>query len=505
MACVWPWQKRTWRNFHEKLQYQFMPASPLRLWSPRVLISNFNSTSSWLYELDLALTGCNRFRTRFKAECNALDASAMTLQLTQIQERKNSLHRNVNTWTIVQHLYMPEVSALRDSTNQDASDSTAPIESYDTPLFLPSSLPHSIARACDPKLKKYEGRLNATSVSRSSIHAYAWGRTCTSTRIATLLAKSANTRCQNPWRKSWDKWMPVQQNTGALARHSWTYRRWLGSLRGERGYYLWMMRISVHSETLTTPIWMRGREWRIQSTRSCVWRWQRDISVCLGSGKWWASRRMVTMRGYKRGYKRVSICFLAGGIILAHGSARYSTVHRMVPCTCTSISLGRRTPSCVGRVVKGSGDTGLSSQLVGKSTRTTHRVVSWNNGRSFGVHLQAGISSTSSSIIVLLAMVQRIQITGKYLPSSLAHLLIIIKGASLLRKLKNALPWRTSIIGSCIFEILCSTVIFERIIYSCPSFDWTSVSHSLLLSLFSPALFIGTWLSALAVFEVVSL
>ena len=58
------------------------------------------------------------------------------------------------------------------------------------------------------------------------------------------------------------------------------------------------------------------------------------------------------------------------------GSARYSTVHRMVPCTCTSISLGRRTPSCVGRVVKGSGDTGLSSQLVGTSTWTMHRVVS---------------------------------------------------------------------------------------------------------------------------------
>ena len=207
-----------------------MPTSPLRLWSPRVLISNFNST--WLYELDLALTGCNRFRTRFKAECNALDASATTLQLTQTQERKNSLHCNVNTWTIVQHLYMPEVSALRDSTDQDASDSTAPIESYDTPLFLPSSLPRSIVRACDPKLKKYEGRLNATSVSRSSVHAYAWGRTCTSTRIATLLAKSANTLCQNPWRKSWDKWMPVQQNTGALARHSRTYRRWLGSLHG---------------------------------------------------------------------------------------------------------------------------------------------------------------------------------------------------------------------------------------------------------------------------------
>ena len=162
------------------------------------------------------------------------------------------------------------------------------------------------------------------------------------------------------------------------------------------------MRISVHSETLTTPIWMRGREWRIQSTRSCVWRWQRDISVCLGSGKWWASRRWRwgATRGATRGWVSASWQAESYWLTDLHDTAlctEWCRVRARAFCWEEELLLVR------GEFAKGSGDTGLSSQLVGKSTRMTHRVVSWNNGRSFGIHLQAGISSTSSSIIVLLA------------------------------------------------------------------------------------------------------
>lgn len=151
---------------------------------------------------DLDSLGQNR--NRLKSDCNALDASATTLQLTKIQERKNSLHRKINTWTRVQHLYMPEVSALRDRTDHEASDTTAPTEPYDTQLFLPSSLPRSTARACDTKLKRYEFRFREAQCYealeelrahlRLRTHMYKY-------KDRHLVGQSATTRCQNLLKK----------------------------------------------------------------------------------------------------------------------------------------------------------------------------------------------------------------------------------------------------------------------------------------------------------------
>lgn len=80
-------------------------------------------------------------RIRLKADSKALDASATSLQLSKIQERKNSLRRKINAWTAIQQLYMPEVAPLRAVADRAASRSSVNIESFDIPLFLPASLP----------------------------------------------------------------------------------------------------------------------------------------------------------------------------------------------------------------------------------------------------------------------------------------------------------------------------------------------------------------------------
>ena len=129
-----------------------------------------------------------------------MDTSATALQLTKMQERKNSLQRKINAWTTVQHLYMPEVSALRDRTDRDASDSTAPIEPFDTPLYLPSSLPRLTAGACDQKLKIYEFRLREAQCYEALDELRAHLRLRTHMyhyKDRNVTGQSANTRCQN--------------------------------------------------------------------------------------------------------------------------------------------------------------------------------------------------------------------------------------------------------------------------------------------------------------------
>lgn len=79
-------------------------------------------------------------RIRLKADCKP-DAAATSLQLTKLQERKNTLRRKIKAWTVVQLLYMPEVAPLRAAAERAACQSKATTESFDIPLYLPSSLP----------------------------------------------------------------------------------------------------------------------------------------------------------------------------------------------------------------------------------------------------------------------------------------------------------------------------------------------------------------------------
>ena len=113
---------------------------------------------------------------------------------------------------------MPEVSALRDCTNHNESDSTAPIKPYDTPLHLPSSLPHSTAYACNPKLKKYKFKLQEAQCYETldELHAHLHLRThMYKYKDHNLVSQSANTRCQNLLKKV------MKQMDASVAKYRW--------------------------------------------------------------------------------------------------------------------------------------------------------------------------------------------------------------------------------------------------------------------------------------------
>ena len=78
----------------------------------------------------------------------------------------------------------------------------------------------------------------------------------------------------------------------------------------------------------------------------------------------------------------------------------------MVLGVCEGISLGRGTPFGTGGDVLGSEDIPIPEKLVGKSSETMYWAIIRNDGRSVSLHLQAGGSVASSSLILQLAMVQ---------------------------------------------------------------------------------------------------
>ena len=97
-------------------------------------------------------------RIRLKYNSGKLDGSATMLQLAKMQERKNTLHRKIKAWTAIQHLYMPEVSAMCVRADQAASDTSAEIAPFDLLLHLPSSLP--TCTTCLPILRQHESKLH---------------------------------------------------------------------------------------------------------------------------------------------------------------------------------------------------------------------------------------------------------------------------------------------------------------------------------------------------------
>ena len=99
---------------------------------------------------------------------------------------------------------MPEVLALHDCTDHNASDSTAPIEPYNTPLFLPSSLPHLMSHTCDSKMKRYGFRLWEAQCYEALEEL--WAHLCLRTHMYkykdyNLISQRSNTQCQNVLKK----------------------------------------------------------------------------------------------------------------------------------------------------------------------------------------------------------------------------------------------------------------------------------------------------------------
>jgi hypothetical protein len=137
-------------------------------------------------------------RIQLKHDNGKLDSSATMLQLAKMQERKNSLHRKIKAWTVIQHLYMPEVAAMRTRADQAASDTSLEIAPFDLPLYLPSSLPSRTT--CLPTLRQYECKLREAQALealdelrdhlRLRTHMYKY-------KDKNIVGQQANTRCQN--------------------------------------------------------------------------------------------------------------------------------------------------------------------------------------------------------------------------------------------------------------------------------------------------------------------
>jgi hypothetical protein len=120
------------------------------------------------------------------------------LQLAKMQERKNGLRRKIKSWTTIQHLYMPEVSAMRERTERAASDTSMEIPPFEFALLLPSSLPRTTR--CLPTLRQHEFKLRLAQAHESldelrdhlclRTHMYKY-------KDKNIVGQRANTRCQN--------------------------------------------------------------------------------------------------------------------------------------------------------------------------------------------------------------------------------------------------------------------------------------------------------------------
>jgi hypothetical protein len=190
------------------------------------------------------------------------------LQLAKMQERKNSLRRRINAWTTIQHLYMPEVSAIRARADRAASDTSAEIAPFNLPLHLPSSLPAWVA--CPPTLQTYELKLREAQCYealddlrdhlRLRTHMYKY-------KDKNVAGQRANTRCQNMIRS-------VQEKVNASATKYRTARAALIKLSSySTDNEGWRARLLVLGQEDIRPL-KEGEEGESEGTRTLSWIWK---------------------------------------------------------------------------------------------------------------------------------------------------------------------------------------------------------------------------------------
>lgn len=89
---------------------------------------------------------------------SALGNHPTAKQLATMAERSNTLRRRIAAWFDVQKVYTPEaeIQRLQHQMSATAIDGKAPTETYDIPLYLPSSLEQS---SCPSEIRDYEAKL----------------------------------------------------------------------------------------------------------------------------------------------------------------------------------------------------------------------------------------------------------------------------------------------------------------------------------------------------------
>lgn len=207
------------------------------------------------------------YRIQLKYDSGKLDASATMLQLAKMQERKNSHHRKVKAWVVIQHLYMPEVSAMHARADRAASDRTAETPSFNFPLHLPSSLPPRTR--CLPKLQEHEFKLHEAQAYealeelrqelRLRTHMYKY-------KNKNVVGQRANTRCQNLIHT-------VQVRVDACATKYNTARAALQKL--SRWVYSteWQSRLLPLAQEDIRPL-MEGEEGQSEGHKKLSWIWK---------------------------------------------------------------------------------------------------------------------------------------------------------------------------------------------------------------------------------------
>jgi len=206
-------------------------------------------------------------RVRLKSDSKDLDASATNLQLAKMQERKNALQRKIKAWTTIQHLYIPEVAALRVHEDREVSNDAPEIAPYDLPLHLPSSLPARIP--CTLKLRQYEFRLREAQAHESleelrhhlrlRTHMYKY-------KDKNITGQRANTRSQSSINR-------VQKKVDASAARYTAARHALTKLSRHVEGGEWSTRLLPLAQEDIRPL-MIGEEGQSEGRRTLSWIWK---------------------------------------------------------------------------------------------------------------------------------------------------------------------------------------------------------------------------------------
>ncbi|KAG1897430.1 uncharacterized protein F5891DRAFT_1129906 [Suillus fuscotomentosus] len=97
------------------------------------------------------------FRQRLKHNIANVSLHPTDKQRVTITNRTNMLQRRIDSWTRIQELYMPIVSALRLSADSNASTTEAVLKPQHCPLYFPSAIDAPLH--CDQRLLEQEWEL----------------------------------------------------------------------------------------------------------------------------------------------------------------------------------------------------------------------------------------------------------------------------------------------------------------------------------------------------------
>ncbi|KDQ54200.1 hypothetical protein JAAARDRAFT_60933 [Jaapia argillacea MUCL 33604] len=93
---------------------------------------------------------------------DSIKGRSTSKEQTDLQQKRNALHRRIQSWRSVQAVYMPCVTALLLETSQEdepQANTSTPVVTEKIPLWLPSALPSRLRSSLPPSVLENERRL----------------------------------------------------------------------------------------------------------------------------------------------------------------------------------------------------------------------------------------------------------------------------------------------------------------------------------------------------------